>query len=69
MESAQRRTTSNYAGGDKVGQSWGDKVMGYKSSSSMEDKQAKPLPHEQLQGVDEDEWVSGVLASCVIITK
>jgi len=35
----------------------------------MEDKQAKPLPHEQLQGVDEDEWVSGVLASCVIITK
>ena len=58
LENAQRKTTSNYVGGDKVGQSWTDKVMGFKGSSSMDDKQKQPLPHEQVEGVDDDEWVS-----------
>ena len=58
LENAQRKTTSNYAGGDKVGHSWTDKVMGFKSSSSLDDKQKQPLPHEQVEGVDDDEWVS-----------
>lgn len=58
LENSQRKTTSNFAGGNKVGQSWTDKVMGFKSSSSMDDKQKQPLPHEQVEGVDDDEWVS-----------
>ena len=58
LENAQRKTTSNYAGGDTVGSSWTDKVMGFKGSSSMDDKQKQPLPHEQVEGVDDDEWVS-----------
>ena len=65
LENAQRKTTSNYAGGDKVGHSWTDKVMGFKSSSSMDDKQKHPLPHEQVEGVDDDEWVSVFINLCV----
>lgn len=65
LENAQRKTTSNYVGGDKVGQSWTDKVMGFKGSSSMDDKQKQPLPHEQVEGVDDDEWV-GI---CTIMSR
>ena len=65
LENAQRKATSNYAGGGKVGQSWTDKVMGFKGSSSLEDKQNQPLPHEQLEGVDDDEWVS--VCVCVFV--
>ena len=67
LENAQRKTTSNYAGGDKVGQSWTDKVMGFKSSSSMDDKQKQPLPHELVEGVDEDEWVSDDYTASVCV--
>lgn len=44
-------TVSNYAGGENVGSSWTDKVMTVKAQNS-----SKPLPQDQNEGVDEDEW-------------
>lgn len=46
---AEAKTKGNYAGGENVGGSWTDKIMGMKSSQSTDTSQA--------EGVDEDEWV------------
>ena len=43
-------TVSNYTGGEPAGASWTEKVMSFKGS--------QPLPQDQQEGVDEDEWVS-----------
>ena len=51
MDSASA-TVSNYAGGEKVGGSWTDKVMTVKGHDDP-----KPLPQDLNEGVDEDEWV------------
>lgn len=46
---AEAKTKGNYAGGENVGGSWTDKIMGMKSS--------QPADASQTEGVDEDEWV------------
>lgn len=46
---AEAKTKGNYAGGENVGGSWTDKIMGMKSS--------QPTDTSQAEGVDEDEWV------------
>ncbi|XP_062604291.1 arpin-like isoform X1 [Saccostrea cucullata] len=45
---AEARTKRNFAGGENVGSSWTDKIMGMKSS--------QPTDTSQAEGVDEDEW-------------
>ncbi|XP_011439511.2 arpin isoform X1 [Magallana gigas] len=45
---AEAKTKGNYAGGENVGGSWTDKIMGMKSS--------QPADTSQAEGVDEDEW-------------
>lgn len=46
---AEAKTKGNYAGGENVGGSWTDKIMGMKSSQAADTSQA--------EGVDDDEWV------------
>lgn len=46
---AEAKTKGNYAGGENVGDSWTDKIMGMKSSQAADTSQA--------EGVDDDEWV------------
>ena len=53
LDTEQKAHSSNYAGGEKAGQSWTDKVMGVKQTSDP----PKSLPQDQLEGADDDEWV------------
>ena len=53
LDTEQKAHSSNYTGGEKAGQSWTDKVMGVKQTSDP----PKSLPQDQLEGVDDDEWV------------
>lgn len=53
LDTEQKAHSSNYAGGEKAGQSWTDKVMGVKQTSDP----PSSLPQDQLEGVDDDEWV------------
>ena len=53
LDTEQKAHSSNYSGGEKAGQSWTDKVMGVKQISEP----PKTLPQDQLEGVDDDEWV------------
>ena len=47
---ADAKTKGNYAGGENVGGSWTDKIMGMKSSQPADSG-------SQAEGVEEDEWV------------
>ena len=49
----QSAPVQNYAGGEGVGGSWTDKVMTVKTTQDD-----KPLPGQDNEGVDDDEWVS-----------
>ena len=53
LDTEQKAHSSNYAGGEKAGQSWTDKVMGVKQTNDP----PSSLPQDQLEGVDDDEWV------------
>ena len=53
LDTEQKAHSSNYAGGEKAGQSWTDKVMGVKQTSEP----PKSLPQDQLEGAGDDEWV------------
>ena len=53
LDTEQKAHSSNYTGGEKAGQSWTDKVMGVKQTSDPPNS----LPQDQVEGVDEDEWV------------
>ena len=48
----QKAVVANYAGGEKVGSNWTDKVMTVKGAANT-----RSLPQDQMEGVDEDEWV------------
>eukprot|EP00052_Salpingoeca_macrocollata_P019229 m.159317 g.159317 ORF g.159317 m.159317 type:complete len:228 (+) comp20901_c0_seq1:2019-2702(+) len=50
LETSERKTVTNYTGGDQVGGSWTDKVL----SSGKEKDQ--PLAQDKLEGVADDEW-------------
>lgn len=52
LDTEQKAHSASYAGGERAGQSWTDRVMGVKST------QDKPqtLPQDQLEGVADDEW-------------
>lgn len=54
MES-DAKMKGNFAGGENVGSSWTDKIMGMKSSQPSDDNQT--------EGVDEDEWVCSFVHS------
>ena len=54
LETDQKAHSSNYTGGEKTGKGWTDKVFGAKSTQEVPDT----LPQDQLEGVDEEEWVS-----------
>ena len=63
LETAQRQFSSNYTGGEKAGQNWTDKVMGFKQQS------ADPGPSATGEGgeeVEEDEWVG---VAMIILTQ
>lgn len=56
---AEAKTKGNYAGGENVGGSWTDKIMGMKSS--------QPADTSQAEGVDEDEWVLTLLKASEVV--
>ena len=57
LDTDQKAHTANYAGGEKAGKSWTDRVMNVKQTT----EEPKVLPQDTLEGVDEDEWVSEVI--------
>ena len=57
LDTDQKVHTANYAGGEKAGKSWTDRVMNVKQTT----EEPKVLPQDTLEGVDEDEWVSEVI--------
>ena len=57
LDTDQKVHTANYAGGEKAGKSWTDRVMNVKQTT----EEPKILPQDTLEGVDEDEWVSEVI--------
>ena len=57
LDTDQKVHAANYAGGDKAGKSWTDRVMNVKQTTD----EPKVLPQDTLEGVDEDEWVGEVL--------
>jgi len=60
LDMEQKQYSANYAGGEKAGQSWTEKVMGVKQTQEP----PKTLPQDLQEGVEEDEWVS-----CIIPTS
>ena len=55
LDMEQKAHSASYAGGDRTGQSWTDRVMGVKSTQDV----PQTLPQDQLEGVADDEWVGG----------
>ncbi len=55
LETSQRQYSSNYTGGEKAGQNWTDKVMGFKQQ-----EQVDPTLNQDKGEVDDDEWVGVV---------
>ena len=47
--------TAELTPSDKPGASWSDKVMAVKKETAS---QHAPLPQDEVEGVDDDEWVS-----------
>lgn len=54
LDSEQKQHSANYAGGERAGQSWTDRVMGVKQTQEA----PETLPQDQLEGVADEEWVS-----------
>lgn len=52
LDSLAKKSAGNYAGGEKTGTSWTSKVMEVKGGSG----EMGPVPGEENEGVDEDEW-------------
>ena len=52
LDSVVKKSAANYAGGETTGKSWTSKVMEVKGRR----EEAGPLPGEENEGVDEDEW-------------
>ena len=59
LDTEQKQHSANYAGGEKAGQSWTEKVMGVKQTQEP----PKTLPQDLQEGVEEEEWVSGFAAT------
>eukprot|EP00039_Didymoeca_costata_P020443 m.341277 g.341277 ORF g.341277 m.341277 type:complete len:236 (+) comp19978_c0_seq1:170-877(+) len=53
IDTASKVAAVNYAGGASVGESWTDKLQ-KKGAAAQAD--AGPLPGEELEGADDDEW-------------
>ena len=72
LDSDQKQHSANYTGGEKTGRSWTDRVMEVKGKGEGEGSQssnAEPLPQDKLEGVDDDEWVSGCQYSLAGLMK
>ena len=51
LDSEQRQFSANYTGGEKAGESWTDRVMGFKQQQETREEKGGGE-------VEEDEWVS-----------
>lgn len=50
VDTSGKATALNFVGGEQVGEGWTDKLQRKGGAS------AEPIPGEELEGVDEDEW-------------